>query len=436
MGNTISELSDFLSSSDSVSTRSIVALPREATLRILRYCKTADLVHWQTVSHEWEELCIAATWKLPQEWTSKMNDELLGLFYNLTTLHLDDNKGISDAGISRLVHLQHLKIVGSTMISGSGLVGLPLKSLQLVNTNRAENILASCSPVSLVSLHLADVPSFSEILLQKFSCLTYLHLERLEGDVSDETIMFFPHLKRLHLIEQDIVTDKALSTLTDLVELDYRNIYGDTSGITDAGLVNLTNLTNLNLHQNYSQDITDKSIAVLTNLIRLYIEPYRNPMITDKSLSLLVNLKSLNSHYLSDEERPPRLQCLKPANLRSSAGSVGTAGAAAGGGSGSGSGSGGGSIGTAATAAAVGSGQTASSPASPAAIRTRPTTNLRSPASSPSFPRTPKEMSEARRKMMEKKRNTDNEDSEFSDLPGVLDITTNQESSSSDCNQQ
>lgn len=72
----------------------------------------------------------------------------------------------------------------------------------------------------------------------------------------------------------------------------------------------LTNLTSLNLQQNYSQKITDASIAIFTSLTRLYIEPYRNPMITDRSLNLLTNLRVLNNQQLTGNE-PPRLQNLK-----------------------------------------------------------------------------------------------------------------------------
>eukprot|EP01126_Amoeba_proteus_P055105 TRINITY_DN6815_c0_g1_i5.p2 TRINITY_DN6815_c0_g1~~TRINITY_DN6815_c0_g1_i5.p2 ORF type:complete len:119 (+),score=33.46 TRINITY_DN6815_c0_g1_i5:1385-1741(+) len=76
------------------------------------------------------------------------------------------------------------------------------------------------------------------------------------------------------------------------------------ANITDRSLEKLKNLTDLDLHQNYSRGITDASVSLLTCLVRLRLEPYRNAMITDRSLSVLVNLRFLNGCPIAENEIP------------------------------------------------------------------------------------------------------------------------------------
>lgn len=76
MGNALTELSELLSFEDSEvqqRLRQLGPLPRNTVLRILHFSDVKDLVMWQCVSHEWEELCITATTKLPDTWCSAPN---------------------------------------------------------------------------------------------------------------------------------------------------------------------------------------------------------------------------------------------------------------------------------------------------------------------------------------------------------------------------
>lgn len=187
-------------------------------------------------------------------------DEILRVFYNLIELHLENNQVssfeqlranrfqvITDSGVSCLFSLEHLVIMGDSKIR-HGLTPLTnLKSLELVNTNicgmsgkqsgilmvnrrdigvcfapPVPYIIASIRRSAIfghiaVAFHLSDVSASGETGMRYHGRnLIELHESYY---VCSSLVRPATKFERLHLIEQDLVSDDSICILTQLTGL-------------------------------------------------------------------------------------------------------------------------------------------------------------------------------------------------------------------------
>ena len=138
----------------------------------------------------------------------------------------------------------------------------------------------------------------------------------------DPLLMQFPNLKSLGIPFNNLITDKFLMRLTNLIHLDIRNC----KKITNDSLKYLSNLTSLTTNDrkiisSFLQstnklvsldvsftDIDDNILLFLDKLQSLYIAGYN--YITNKNLSILTNLTTLDLSYKNEKIKKDTLKCL------------------------------------------------------------------------------------------------------------------------------
>ena len=165
---------------------------------------------------------------------------------------------------------------------------------------------------------------FNDTYMIHFRYLTYLDCSH-RNNITDNSLIYLTRL--LHLKCNNVISDRSISQLTNLLSLDIR----DNTLISDKSLVHLTQLRHLiignkthstseasvsqlvswglllNLHSGFDNNITNLSIMKLTKLTKLYLygnqqidnipsslrSLHASQLLTNESISNLINLTHL-----------------------------------------------------------------------------------------------------------------------------------------------
>ncbi len=225
--------------------------------------------------------------------------EHLSLMANLEKLIIGCDQ-ITDASISSLVNLTYLEVNTPYVYNITNSSVSQFKKLKCLKLSSS-----SIDDTALRELTNLQVLRASEVVTnESISVLTNLQELVLydNKNVTDDSVKLLTNLTTLDISGNFILTDDSVSQLTKLEQLSlvwYKHRHAQTSPqITDTGLIQLKNLTYLDLTRN--KIITHISLRELTNLIGLRL--FLNNGITDESLSCLVNLQDLDLGFFSDEE--------------------------------------------------------------------------------------------------------------------------------------
>jgi internalin A len=278
---------------------------------------------------------------------AKADDTLMvhvGRLDRLEMLDLRDNQGVTDAGLAELRRLTRLQglWLDSTGVRGPGLVHLQgltrLEHLSLDDIPLADADLAQLAEItSLTSLsvrspritdaglaHLARLTNLQTLLIQSpavtnaglahLGALKHLKMltlmdarvndltplsQRLEmtnlalyktpiADADLATVAGFHGLKLLMLRETKNITDAGLVYIAGLTDID--QLFLDGTGITDAGLVHIAGMSHLRMLYLGQTAITDAGLARLPDLSELVVLSLEDTKITDAGLAHLTSL--------------------------------------------------------------------------------------------------------------------------------------------------
>jgi internalin A len=182
------------------------------------------------------------------------------------------------ASIGRLAHLQDLRIDGSPL-TDAGLV-------HLRGLTRLEE------------LHIDNTPGVTDagmVYLAGLKQLRVLHI--VDSGIKGPGLASLVGLNRLEELDLSIpVTDADLVPVSKMVSLRHFFLYGDSPRLTDAGLVHLKGLMNLEMLSLTSDRLTDAGLvhlSGLTNLEALNLNGRRAPGITSDGLVHLKGMKRL-----------------------------------------------------------------------------------------------------------------------------------------------
>lgn len=199
-----------------------------------------------------EKYIIGAVQKIHLFYYPKMNDSLLPLFHSLMNLDLRNNIAITSKSLTKLTKLESLVLSYTSTVELnqlkelSNLTSLKLFKLSLLNI-KSKNIsidLPNLSSLSLDSIHCINNDTFKS--LTRLRCLS-LHNTNIKGS---HLFPLIPNLRQLEFrgSSYNIDSDKALPFLSQLEIL----IVGDDYPITDRVISSLSSLTELNLKENGS----------------------------------------------------------------------------------------------------------------------------------------------------------------------------------------
>lgn len=171
--------------------------------------------------------------------------------------------GITDRGLTKLRNLATLHLFRTSEVSNKGL----LKLSKLTTLNLCGNLM------------------ITDKCLSKMTNLTTLDVSRTES-IHDAGISTLSNLQTLDIAGNGNFSDRGISELTSLTVLD---IYG--THITDSGLVNLSNITALNLSRN-------KGVHTLTALKKLsYLCIEDNPSFEPRNLKEIAEVGDSSAHW-------------------------------------------------------------------------------------------------------------------------------------------
>lgn len=216
-----------------------------------------------------------------------ISDDGLSVMTNLTSLRLTDNVLISDRSVSVLTALTSLKLDGTRNILSDESLSCLLELRTLVPSEHITD--AGLEPLAnLTNLRANAALSGSVLAGKQLSKLRlhkrYRNLRIANGDIARQT-----SLTVLTLCADSTIGDDGVAGLTSLKALDCNRL------ITDVGLHSLTNLTRLSLtdpHPGRNDNVcTDASVSRLINLRVLILDDHR--FVTDCALSCLTNLREL-----------------------------------------------------------------------------------------------------------------------------------------------
>jgi len=183
------------------------------------------------------------------------------------------------------------------------LVGLDMQLCTGIDVTVAE---ALGKLISLRCLRLGGT-SISDVTISRISNLTDLRSLDLEicENISDVSMPILAQLTQLRCLilkktafEKLKITDKALSSLSSLENLEFLSLYGNR--ISDEGMSELAKLTNLQFLDLSLVGITDKGIHTLAPLKRLqalyllYNTGFLGPRLTDHCMATISGFQDLN----------------------------------------------------------------------------------------------------------------------------------------------
>ena len=182
---------------------------------------------------------------------------------------------MSDDQMRHISHLTGLKEINlhGTNILGTGLkylAGLKsLKKLWLGGTHVGDNELSCLLNLpSLEGLGLSDTPT-TDAGMVVVGKITSLEVLSLSAGVSDEGLAQLKNLTNLRWLSTGDrgVTDKGLACLAALTNLEYLCLEG--AQVSDGGLIHLKNMSKLKSLRLYGTRVTEKGFAHLENLQNL-----------------------------------------------------------------------------------------------------------------------------------------------------------------------
>ncbi|AYV83439.1 MAG: hypothetical protein Hyperionvirus7_10 [Hyperionvirus sp.] len=230
-----------------------------------------------------------------------ITDAGLGKLINLNHLRLDlDNDRITDDSIRKLSNLTYLLIIGNNHISDSSIENL--KSLKKITLYLTINITGA----SLLKLpDLEELNLYQGVNITDDSLIFLTNLKALSlyigVNISDRSLIYLTNLTHLCICESREITDISLSKLINLETFML-------SGYNKCTADSFKCLTGLkSLHLNYTVSTSDNDLRSLTHLTHLDIMGPMN--ITDALLETFINLKSLKL-WLSESTKVTS-KCLK-----------------------------------------------------------------------------------------------------------------------------
>jgi len=243
---------------------------------------------------------------------TKITDAGLASLEGLTllrNLELDGTR-VTDAGMIHLARLPGLKFLAlnSTVVSDAGLAHLKfVKTLEGLDLNGTR-----VTDAGLV--HIQDLPrlrflelghraveSFSLVPVQKgeeplqFHAVPNIpHPQPGAMAVSDAGLVRIARMKNLekHVLSGSLVTDKGLAELKGLTKLE--DLFLEHTQVTDAGLEHLSGMTQLKWLWLSDTQVTDAGLARLKGLKSLEMLLLENTKVTNAGLVHLQSLAKLN----------------------------------------------------------------------------------------------------------------------------------------------
>jgi Leucine-rich repeat (LRR) protein len=212
---------------------------------------------------------------------------------SLKSLVLDSTE-ISDAGLVHLSGLQELTYLdlGSTKVKGPGFQHLAkLQQLQGLNLYNLPDLtgvglehLAGCKKLTMLGLSNTGVTDEGLAHIKQLKQLTELYLPIYGHSVAEEGFWKDPHPERF--------SDAGLKHVGEMKALQTLSFSG--SGVTDAGLENLTGLTKLSyLGLGFLPNIKGPGLANLKNLPQLRDLDLQGTGVGDDGLQYIKDLKQL-----------------------------------------------------------------------------------------------------------------------------------------------
>jgi internalin A len=182
---------------------------------------------------------------------------------NLTALHLNGNYIISNIGLKSLTNLQTLYLDGNSIIHSGGITALTnLTTLSIIQNRKIHDYaLQTLTKISTLILKTNHIISYRSV--RYLTNLTYLDLTCDTIMACDEMIQDLVNLRSLN-ISSCSISNTALINLTNLTSLDISNPMIQLAMMTDMSLKHLTNLTYLNASDN--ENITEEVLMNLPNL--------------------------------------------------------------------------------------------------------------------------------------------------------------------------
>jgi hypothetical protein len=207
-----------------------------------------------------------------------IRDEQLRELVSLTSLQLSDNEAITSDGISRLTNLQTLGLEWNRNITDTALSFLPrITSLDLSNN------------YTITKDGLALLPNLKWLEVN-VDLGVNIDVGGRGNPIGDDVIKGLTALTGLSLRNNKIITNAALSELTNLETLSLGAFY---CNITNDALSRLCKLTTLNMPAN--KLLTDECLSRLEQLTELDLSG--ECAITNNGLSCLTNLRTLSLVY-------------------------------------------------------------------------------------------------------------------------------------------
>ena len=212
-------------------------------------------------------ICLPGLTSLDLTNNTTITDYGISTLTNLTDLSLYDEHAITDQCVSKLTKLQSLSMFGSTTITDDGIKNL----------------------TNLRTLCLRSNFEITDRGIEKLNKLTYLNIVD-QRKITDVGLQHLTKLETLRIGVNPIpITDDAIMKLVNLTTLD-----ADNTIITDRGLSTLTNLTSLRFYNN--NFITNAGLVHLVHLNDIWYDPCHSP-VTREGLALLPKLTTLDELY-------------------------------------------------------------------------------------------------------------------------------------------
>lgn len=264
-----------------------------------------DSFEWQLfclslVSQYWSSLVRTVIFKRYSKLVTAYNfpkhDFILGHFTQLTYLYVYSTNYLTNHGLSKLTNLKTLSIDHNSLISDAGISRLTkLESLTLSfptpRNYSTENIKRSAF-VERMERKYGEL-IISDLSVQTLTNLRVLSVSQHYNRISDESLKRLTNLDTLRLTHIGFshlkIGDAVINSLTGLRSLSLVKM----RNLTNAALINLTNLTSLVIDSNdrISQ------ISHLTGLLSLSLTSHN---ISDNEFQTLTKLHYLSMTGLSD----------------------------------------------------------------------------------------------------------------------------------------
>jgi hypothetical protein len=175
----------------------------------------------------------------------------------------------------RIIQLKELK-------SPQMITGIEMKPLHSITANTV--ITTTTSTTSITTT--INTTSTSTINEKKEEAIDWKKLVfRPPDDMTDEGIKHLTNITNLNLHNNIVITNEGIKHLTNIASLNL----DDNEVITNEGIKHLTNITSLDLTSNGV--ITNEGIKHLTNISSLYL--FNNVVITNEGIKHLTNITNL-----------------------------------------------------------------------------------------------------------------------------------------------